>query len=81
MDRYLQKKREKQEEEQDEGKGGSYIRVSGTERGGDWMRTIGKRRVELSIVLGNMVYNLFRYMQGGQSMTSKRMKSKKDRRV
>ena len=39
------------------------------QRGGDWIRTIGKRRAEFSRGLGNMVYNLFRYMQQGKSMT------------
>ena len=39
------------------------------QRGGDWIRTIGKRRAEFNIGLGNMVYNLFRYMQLGKSMT------------
>ena len=38
------------------------------QRGGDWIRTIGKRRAEFNIGLGNMVYNLFRYMQLGKSM-------------
>ena len=36
---------------------------------GDWIRTIGKRRAEFRIGLGNMVYNLFGYMQLGRSMT------------
>ena len=34
----------------------------------DWIRTIGKVRAERSIGLGNLVYNLFRYVQLGGSM-------------
>ena len=39
------------------------------QRGGNCIRTIRKRRAEFSIGLGNMVNNLFRYMQLGKSMT------------
>jgi IS5 family transposase len=34
----------------------------------NWIRTIGMRRAERSIGLGNLVYNLFRYVQLGGSM-------------
>ena len=34
----------------------------------NWIRTIGRRRAERSIGLGNLVYNLFRYVQLGGSM-------------
>lgn len=34
----------------------------------NWIRTIGKKRAERSIGLGNLVYNLFRYVQLGGSM-------------
>jgi IS5 family transposase len=34
----------------------------------NWIRTIGRSRAERSIGLGNLVYNLFRYVQLGGSM-------------
>jgi IS5 family transposase len=34
----------------------------------NWIRTIGKKRAERSIGLGNLVYNFFRYVQLGGSM-------------
>src|ERR1019366_2715731 len=34
----------------------------------NWIRTIGKIRAEPGIGLGNLVYNLFRYVQLGGSM-------------
>lgn len=35
----------------------------------NWIRTIGRKRAERGIGLGNLVYNLFRYVQLGGSMT------------
>ncbi|HUR44396.1 MAG TPA: IS5 family transposase [Candidatus Saccharimonadales bacterium] len=35
----------------------------------NWIRTIGLKRAKRSIGLGNLVYNLFRYVQLGGSMT------------
>jgi transposase, IS5 family len=34
----------------------------------NWIRTIGQKRAERSIGLGNLVYNLFRYVQLGGTM-------------
>lgn len=36
--------------------------------GANWIRTLGRRRAERSIGLGNLVYNFFRYVQLGGSM-------------
>lgn len=36
--------------------------------GANWIRTIGQRRAERGIGLGNLVYNLFRFVQLGGSM-------------
>lgn len=36
--------------------------------GANWIRTIGQRRAELGIGLGNLIYNLFRFVQLGGSM-------------
>ena len=36
--------------------------------GANWIRTIGRKRAERSIGLGNLVYNLFRYVQLGGTM-------------
>jgi IS5 family transposase len=36
--------------------------------GANWIRTIGQKRAERSIGLGNLVYNLFRYVQLGGTM-------------
>ena len=35
----------------------------------NWIRTIGRKRAERGIGLGNLVYNFFRYLQLGGSMT------------
>lgn len=37
--------------------------------GANWIRTIGRKRAERGIGLGNLVYNFFRYLQLGGSMT------------
>lgn len=36
--------------------------------GADWIRTIGRDRAERGIGLGNIVYNMFRYVQLGGAM-------------
>ena len=36
--------------------------------GANWIRSIGRKRAERSIGLGNLVYNLMRYVQLGGSM-------------
>lgn len=37
--------------------------------GANWIRTIGRKRAERGIGLGNLIYNFFRYLQLGGSMT------------